>query len=146
MLKPNFTSSKIGMETDVLQISTTGWSQDILSEIAPIRLILDADDNYDRENMLQIGKWGELFVYEILKSCYANELAQNKIKIEWINKDTETGEPFDLKLQFFNENNSIEREEFFEVKSTVHSIQYHIINYYLPKPIQNISSLQCWLK
>ena len=61
-----------------------------------------------------VGRKGEKFVYEYLCRKYPNG------KVEWVNKDSESGQPFDIQL--FRDGES-KRADLIEVKSTRFSKQ-----------------------
>ncbi len=63
----------------------------------------------------QIGRWGEIWVNEMLKKKSVQE--KNHIQIEWVNETGESGLPFDFKVV------QGDRVDFIEVKSTVRANQ-----------------------
>ena len=112
-------------ETDVYEISTSGWNEDVLAKLAAINLDTVSIES-NREINDKTGRWGELFVYNILKEKYASEIENGSVSVEWTNEINETGEPYDLKIVFYStadqqDNNKTTREEYIEVKSTIHS-------------------------
>ena len=59
---------------------------------------LNTKDNIDeqsREYRIKIGKWGETFVNEILQKQFGLE---EIVKVEWMNKHSESGLPYDFRL------------------------------------------------
>jgi hypothetical protein len=103
---PNFEHIAISNLTD-LDISTIASSVDESSTAAIFRPIGNEAD-------LITGRQGEALVFLHLKKTYPNET------IEWVNKEDESGKPYDIHMIFKSEDN---REEFIEVKTTRSSDQ-----------------------
>jgi len=73
-------------------------------------------NDHDRS---RIGRWGEKYVYEILLKKHDLEIKRSQMKIEWINQETETGHPYDIKITNYAEDSwDTINETFIEVKST----------------------------
>ncbi len=63
----------------------------------------------------QIGRWGEVWVNEMLKKKHAKN--RDHITVEWMNEQSESGLPFDFKIV------EGDRVDFIEVKSTIRANQ-----------------------
>jgi hypothetical protein len=68
--------------------------------------------------MFRIGRWGEIWVNEMLKKQYEYEICCGLVRIEWVNELEETGLPFDFKIIFKNNSNNEQNIKYIEVKST----------------------------
>lgn len=64
------------------------------------------------EYIVHIGRWGEIWVNEMLKKKYSFEVAKKSITIEWMNEESESGLPFDFRITRGHQT------EYIEVKST----------------------------
>jgi hypothetical protein len=62
--------------------------------------ILNVDFNSPQsEYISRIGRWGEIWVNEMLKKKYNSESAHgSKLKIEWVNEAVESGLPYDIRV------------------------------------------------
>lgn len=72
------------------------------------------------EFMAKIGRLGELWVNEMLKHKFKDDIQTGRIQIEWANQEFESGLPYDFKIKHFgNEQDGFgDSERFIEVKST----------------------------
>lgn len=50
------------------------------------------------EYIKQIGRWGEIWVNEMLKKKYQAERSRGKLTIEWVNEASESGLPYDIRV------------------------------------------------
>ena len=107
---PNFKFQEIE-ETlfDEINIINVEWSEKVKTS-----LIINDKSDITSEIEKQIGMYGEIWVYEYLKNHYMKEVQEGKIEIIWINGDTETYEPFDIKVI----NKEANETHYIEVKST----------------------------
>lgn len=79
---------------------------DIDSQLVP----LIPEDQYD--SMKLVGEWGERFVYAYLKKTGELPDGQKIAEVQWVNEQTESGNPYDLRV-------TVEGETVYvEVKST----------------------------
>ncbi|RNA18989.1 hypothetical protein BpHYR1_038870 [Brachionus plicatilis] len=97
------------------------------SELSSIDMVLPGS-NFSKkglEYISKIGRLGELWVNEMLKHKFKNEIQSGKIRVEWINQEFETGLPYDFKIIHFGaENDGFgDSERFIEVKSTTKTNQ-----------------------
>lgn len=95
----------------------TKFSPHTLNELQLLKLNT-INEQSDYRN--KIGRWGEKFVYEMLVKKYENEIRKSLVKIEWINRENESGHPYDIKVINYDEENywDTKSEVFIEVKST----------------------------
>jgi hypothetical protein len=74
-----------------------------------------------------IGRWGELWVFEMLKLKFKPELTNNLLKLEWMNEHDESGLPYDFRItKLENIDDDIHESfdvKYIEVKSTNKSTQ-----------------------
>jgi hypothetical protein len=116
------------------------WPDLLVSKLETLRNSLIVGDSAlnerNKEYLHKIGRWGEMWVNEALKSKYSAELRDGKIKIEWMNETCESGLPYDFRIsklvneaasELTFENTSDEEANkallFIEVKSTVRNEQ-----------------------
>ena len=87
----------------------------------PLIELLDDTPSEDEESLLKIGRWGELYVYTILKKKgHLPDGSQIK-SIRWINEQLETDKPYDIVVEVQPEISSQESQDrsvYIEVKST----------------------------
>ncbi|GFE52616.1 hypothetical protein BaOVIS_000200 [Babesia ovis] len=70
--------------------------------------------NYnDMERNIAVGYYGEQYVYEVLNELLKEEVENHIVSIDWVNKNNESGHPYDLHLR-----NKRGEEVFIEVKSS----------------------------
>ncbi|EDO05181.1 DnaJ-like protein subfamily C member [Babesia bovis T2Bo] len=70
------------------------------------------------ERNIAVGYLGEQYIYEFLKSVLAEEIADNKITLRWLNGNDESGQPYDIHVR--NRNGE---ETFIEVKSSCSAVK-----------------------
>ncbi len=99
---PSFEHIVVSTLTDNLDLFSSAPSIDELSLTNPFRPISSEAD-------LITGRQGEELVFEYLKWKYPNE------NIVWVNKEDESGKPYDIHMTVTSDNN---RQEFIEVKTT----------------------------
>ena len=127
-------------EQETLGISARDlqWHESVLTHLNGMGLATLVDVNNDQERSgggestrLKIGRWGEMWVHEMMKRRYESEIADGSLCVEWVNERAETGLPFDFRLtrrrlqqqpqqREEGEHDDDEEEEttFIEVKST----------------------------
>ncbi|CAF0865248.1 unnamed protein product [Brachionus calyciflorus] len=104
------------------------------SEMSSLDLIIPQSNftKKGKEYITKIGRLGELWVNEMLKHKYKNEIERGSIRVEWMNEQNETGLPYDFKIVHFGaaEDGYGNSERFIEVKSTTKmSQEYFPISY-----------------
>ena len=101
----NLTKAEVYEET---QVSNVNWSEKLKN------FDYQSLKNNDDEDIKRIGKYGELWVYEMLKKKYENDISENIREVVWMNEAEEMGNAFDLKIIDKKQN----IVEYIEVKST----------------------------
>ena len=85
----------------------------------PLIEMLDIPSTNDEEFRLQIGRWGEQYVYCVLKRIGRLPDGSQIKSVQWINEDEETDKPYDIMVQV--EADDLVQESkciYIEVKST----------------------------
>ncbi|KAF7457262.1 superfamily I helicase [Cryptosporidium felis] len=72
--------------------------------------------NGKASKMTEIGKVGEKAAYNYLKKMYERKITLNEVAIKWINETEESGLPYDIIIDFCN--NEINKRIYIEVKSS----------------------------
>ncbi|CAF4249202.1 unnamed protein product, partial [Rotaria magnacalcarata] len=75
----------------------------------------DSTIGSDQESLEKIGRWGEHWVNEYLRTKYNDKIQSNKIEILWLNEILEQGKPYD----FIIKNLKSQIITYIEVKSTL---------------------------
>lgn len=101
------------------------WSNSTINELNTIRQMIPTNEMNEasKDFIGKIGKWGELWVNEMLKKKFKKELKNNEIKIEWMNETIESGLPYDFKIIKLTQDDLDERVSYIEVKSTTRMSQ-----------------------
>ena len=103
--------------TEIDLVSIEQLVQSVQKDSNPLIPLLD-DPTDDEESLLRIGRWGEQFVYTLLKR--SGELPDGrKIKqITWVNEVKESGKPYDLELELESDQPDTVQRDYIDVKST----------------------------
>ena len=107
------------------------WSQLIVNNFKSLVAHDSLSSKVTTNYMSKIGRWGEIWVNEMLKKQFEYELSCDLVKIEWMNENNESGLPYDFRISFKKSNEVVpltdERSQnghrFIEVKSTTKSCQ-----------------------
>ena len=91
------------------------------SDTTPLVKLLEDSSAESEESLLKIGRWGEEYVYIILKKMKQLPDGSTIQSIQWINEDGETDKPYDIFVEVKSENPSQPRCVYIEVKSTAAS-------------------------
>ena len=86
----------------------------------PIIPLIEISNADDKESRIKIGRWGEEFVYEVLRRKGELPNGDKIKKIVWVNKTSETGMPYDIEIETDAAVDSV-RVIYVEVKSTAAS-------------------------
>jgi hypothetical protein len=122
-----FSSDSISILENIPRVysNLSGESETVLRDLNNLREEIqhenDANRVIDKDFLQSVGRWGELWVNEMLKRQYRTEINNNQVVVEWMNEQNESGLPYDFRITF-NDNMVIEEEnktaKFIEVKST----------------------------
>jgi hypothetical protein len=120
-------------QSQLLEFGLESWTQGILNNINAIQSNqveqLQNTASNGNEFLTKIGQWGEMFVFEILKKLHEGELANNAIKIEWMNETQESGLPYDIRITDLTTKSEMDFDDgrntqlYIEVKSTSKATQ-----------------------
>ncbi|XP_047140685.1 uncharacterized protein LOC100210004 isoform X2 [Hydra vulgaris] len=58
----------------------------------------------DKEKSDRSGYFGEFIVYRHIEETYKDDITKGKVKIFWLNEKEETGDPYDIKIEFTDQN------------------------------------------
>lgn len=94
-------------------------------------IIEDSNEEIDEEYLRKIGRKGEKLVYIYLKDLYKSN---KNVSVQWINETTETGFPYDIKIDFIDKSQDAHR---IEVKTTAK----HIDNFQFSISIQEVDEI-----
>ena len=89
--------------SQILEFGAEEWAQKAVNNIKSIQASQiehaeNSENNRSNDVAMQIGQWGELFVFEMLKKIHEEDLAKDLIKIEWMNETKESGLPYDFRI------------------------------------------------
>jgi len=120
-------------QSQLLEFGLESWTQGILNNINAIQSNqveqFQNTSGNGNEFLTKIGQWGEMFVFEILKKLHEGELANNTIKIEWMNETNESGLPYDIRITDLTTKSEMDFDDgqntqlYIEVKSTSKATQ-----------------------
>jgi hypothetical protein len=120
----------MSFSNEMVEFKQHNWSNEFLTNLSSIQIPADQSMNVkSREYLTQIGQWGEMFVFEMLKKKYEDDIERNLIRVEWVNQVKESGLPYDFRIFDLSKKNDFDFDEnqnttmYIEVKSTVKSVQ-----------------------
>ena len=111
--------ARVDFEVELVDIQHIVQSVHATSGNNPIVELLDITSSDDEEFRLSVGRWGEEYVYHVLKRIGRLPDGTRINSIEWINRDEESDKPYDIVVQLEPSNVVQEgRCVYIEVKST----------------------------
>ncbi|CAF1300748.1 unnamed protein product [Rotaria sordida] len=94
-------------------------------------VVQNLNEEVDEEYLRKIGRKGEELIYKYLTDLYHNN---ENVSIEWLNKTSETGLPYDIKINFIDKP---EKPHQIKVKTTLK----HIDDYQFSISIQEVEEI-----
>lgn len=109
--------ARVDSEIDLVDIQF--FVQSIQGSDTPplVKLLEDVSSN-DEESQIKIGRWGEEYVYVVLKKMEQLPDGTKIQSVKWINENKETDKPYDIVVEVKSDGQVKVRCVYIEVKST----------------------------
>ena len=109
--------ARVDSEVDLVDIQH--FVQNIQgSDTSPLVKLLEDVSSNDEESQIKIGRWGEEYVYVVLKKMEQLPDGTKIQSVKWINENEETDKPYDIVVEVKSDGQAQVRCVYIEVKST----------------------------
>ena len=90
-------SSSVDLRPELIEFSASKWSSKVLDDLNKTVMAPEQLETLSyRAKLENIGRWGELFVNEMLKQRFSKQIEAKEIQVVWLNERGETGLPYDF--------------------------------------------------